>query len=184
MSMNYSVHSIMYFYYYLSAIGKRVSWASFVTTIQIAQMFAGVTITVKIELTRRAGVPCAITPGCHAFTCLIYSSYLYLFCRFAWYRFGPGRSTRGAAGASKRSKGSVTGANGASATGGASGPGGGVSLTRRVKGDVGGAAGLAGGNSGMLHATSAPVARLDDLEGGVVGTSLAANVPRVKQRLD
>ena len=178
MSMNYSVHSIMYFYYYLSAIGKRVSWAPFVTTIQIAQMFAGVTITLKIELTRRSGVPCAITPGCHAFTCLIYASYLYLFCRFAWYRFGPGKSAKVAAGGSSRGKVEAATATGAST----SGP---PNLTRRVKGEPG----LAGGDNADAFAStngtradpSATPSRLGDLEAGVAGP---LQVPRVKQRLD
>lgn len=94
MSMNYSVHAVMYFYYFLSAVGIRVSWASAVTTIQIAQMFMGMLICAKIELTRQAGLPCSVTPLCHGFTCLIYTSYFYLFCRFAWFRFGPGKSKK------------------------------------------------------------------------------------------
>lgn len=36
--MNYSVHAVMYFYYFLVAIGMRPRWARFVTTFQLCQV--------------------------------------------------------------------------------------------------------------------------------------------------
>ena len=80
-----------YFYYFLSALGRRVAWAPLVTFLQIAQMFVGSYICIQIELAKRAHVPCAVTPMCHFTTSLMYASYLVLFCHFAWYRYGPGK---------------------------------------------------------------------------------------------
>eukprot|EP00742_Colponemidia_sp_Colp-10_P001462 GILJ01001572.1.p1 GENE.GILJ01001572.1~~GILJ01001572.1.p1 ORF type:complete len:298 (+),score=23.06 GILJ01001572.1:90-983(+) len=44
-AMNYTVHAIMYFYYFLSAVGCKASWGKFVTTIQILQMVGGIIVT-------------------------------------------------------------------------------------------------------------------------------------------
>eukprot|EP00388_Colpodella_angusta_P046216 GDKK01068614.1.p1 GENE.GDKK01068614.1~~GDKK01068614.1.p1 ORF type:complete len:316 (-),score=71.31 GDKK01068614.1:618-1565(-) len=52
--MNYTVHAVMYFYYYLAAIGKRPKWDKFVTTIQITQMIFGTYWTIRIFFLRRA----------------------------------------------------------------------------------------------------------------------------------
>lgn len=37
-SMNYCVHAVMYFYYFLTAIGQRPKWAFFVTIMQLSQV--------------------------------------------------------------------------------------------------------------------------------------------------
>eukprot|EP01013_Petalomonas_cantuscygni_P019018 TRINITY_DN3663_c0_g1_i2.p1 TRINITY_DN3663_c0_g1~~TRINITY_DN3663_c0_g1_i2.p1 ORF type:complete len:299 (+),score=45.42 TRINITY_DN3663_c0_g1_i2:99-995(+) len=44
-SMNLVVHGVMYWYYFLSACGKRPSWDIFVTSLQILQMIIGVAVT-------------------------------------------------------------------------------------------------------------------------------------------
>jgi hypothetical protein len=44
-SMNYVVHCVMYFYYFLAAITKPPRWGKFVTVLQITQMFVGMFIT-------------------------------------------------------------------------------------------------------------------------------------------
>jgi hypothetical protein len=44
-AMNYVVHSVMYFYYFLAAITKPPRWGKMVTVMQIAQMFGGMFIT-------------------------------------------------------------------------------------------------------------------------------------------
>lgn len=44
-SMNYIVHSIMYFYYFLAAITTPPIWGKMVTVLQIAQMFGGMFVT-------------------------------------------------------------------------------------------------------------------------------------------
>lgn len=45
-AMNYTVHAIMYFYYFLTGLGYRPKWAFFVTIIQISQMFVGVMVCI------------------------------------------------------------------------------------------------------------------------------------------
>lgn len=44
-TMNYVVHSIMYFYYFLAAVGKPPKWGKIVTILQIAQMLIGMFVT-------------------------------------------------------------------------------------------------------------------------------------------
>ena len=43
--MNLWVHAIMYFYYTLTSLGQRPSWAIFITISQIIQMFVGTAVT-------------------------------------------------------------------------------------------------------------------------------------------
>jgi hypothetical protein len=46
-AMNYSVHAIMYFYYFLAGVCKQPpKWALFVTTLQLSQMAVGIAVTV------------------------------------------------------------------------------------------------------------------------------------------
>eukprot|EP00929_Paragymnodinium_shiwhaense_P001237 TRINITY_DN101463_c0_g1_i1.p1 TRINITY_DN101463_c0_g1~~TRINITY_DN101463_c0_g1_i1.p1 ORF type:complete len:394 (+),score=75.31 TRINITY_DN101463_c0_g1_i1:89-1183(+) len=57
-AMNYSVHAIMYFYYFLAGMGKPPNWGLFVTIIQIAQMVVGIAVTVgHMVLLYRESVP-------------------------------------------------------------------------------------------------------------------------------
>jgi elongation of very long chain fatty acids protein 6 len=46
--MNYGVHSIMYFYYFLTNCGYRPSWAKVVTVLQISQMFVGMGVCASV----------------------------------------------------------------------------------------------------------------------------------------
>uniref|UniRef100_A0A7S0CFD6 Elongation of fatty acids protein n=1 Tax=Proboscia inermis TaxID=420281 RepID=A0A7S0CFD6_9STRA len=81
--MNYSVHAVMYGYYFLSAIKMKPNWlkASFITKFQISQMFIGVVVTLL-------GFKFQSTDNCHVKTelniaaFLMYGSYLLLFCLF------------------------------------------------------------------------------------------------------
>jgi len=74
--MNLIVHSVMYTYYALTALGYRPSWNVFVTIIQIAQMFGGIYVLYA-------------STTCHHFVVdstfwvpfLMYLSYLLLFCQ-------------------------------------------------------------------------------------------------------
>merc|ERR1712228_500166 len=46
-TMNYSVHAVMYFYYFLAGVcAKPPKWALFVTILQLLQMAVGIAITV------------------------------------------------------------------------------------------------------------------------------------------
>ena len=52
-AMNLSVHSIMYFYYFMGAVGLRKvvrPFAPLITTIQILQMVGGIAVTVTAAL--------------------------------------------------------------------------------------------------------------------------------------
>jgi hypothetical protein len=94
-AMNYSVHAIMYFYFFLQAV-KCVpknfpSWA--ITLAQISQMFVGMFI-VSASLYYEFYGGNKYAPGeCHNSTSnlicglLMYGSYLYLFVEFAVMRF-------------------------------------------------------------------------------------------------
>ena len=44
-TMNYIVHSVMYFYYFLAAITTPPKWGKLVTMMQIGQMFVGMFVT-------------------------------------------------------------------------------------------------------------------------------------------
>ena len=84
--MNYAVHSIMYFYYYLMAIGKKPKAfkAVYITLAQISQMVVGVGLTVTgCYLLWFDPVPnCYLTPDNNVAALLMYGSYLFLFMQF------------------------------------------------------------------------------------------------------
>jgi elongation of very long chain fatty acids protein 6 len=94
-SMNYTVHAVMYFYYYLQAI-KAVpknfpSWI--ITIMQISQMIAGTGIVIASIYYYRYGgrkyAPgaCSNNESNLIAGGVIYASYLYLFVEFAVKRF-------------------------------------------------------------------------------------------------
>lgn len=89
MSMNYSIHTVMYAYYFLRTVGRWPRWLSpqFITTAQIAQMVVGSSLCA-------AGLIYKLNyPQCHAptsnlvFAAIIYSSYFCLFIQFFSKRF-------------------------------------------------------------------------------------------------
>jgi hypothetical protein len=57
--MNYGVHALMYFYYTLTAMRIHPPWAPLVTTLQISQMFVGISICAAVYVfqsrVRRSG---------------------------------------------------------------------------------------------------------------------------------
>ena len=82
--MNYSVHSIMYFYYGLTQCGptakkmaKRI--AMFITTIQLLQMVGGIVVTVGSVIQHAQGEPCFVSLTNSFLGLLMYSSYFVLF---------------------------------------------------------------------------------------------------------
>jgi hypothetical protein len=97
-TMNFSVHSVMYGYYFFQIIGvKAVSvFAPFITTVQIVQMIAGMAITYLTAAQHWSGVPwqsegaiggpmnqakamCSIHPANYKMGLAMYSSYFVLF---------------------------------------------------------------------------------------------------------
>jgi len=99
-AMNYTVHAVMYTYYFLAAVLERpLSWGIVVTIMQVSQMFIGVGVTAAslrlVSLYSFTRVfPIATLPsdiphvGCSAwplnavFALIMYATYLLLFLRF------------------------------------------------------------------------------------------------------
>ena len=92
--MNYSVHAIMYGYYFLNSIKAWPKWlpASMITIAQISQMIVGTTICVMSYIYLKDDQPCAIAKENVAAGILMYGSYLYLFAEFFVKRFILGSS--------------------------------------------------------------------------------------------
>ncbi|EZG55275.1 GNS1/SUR4 family protein [Gregarina niphandrodes] len=103
--MNYAVHSVMYFYYYLAATRSRPPrWGVVVTLMQIAQMIAGVLITI-VSLHNAFTKPfmqystatiamdpadmgtCFISKTNMVSAAAMYSTYFYLFAKFFYVRY-------------------------------------------------------------------------------------------------
>merc|ERR1711998_412525 len=91
-AMNYSVHAIMYGYYYLMAVGMKPKWLppSLITLAQISQMIVGVAVQLYGMATYFSGDASAACPlnGTNLFWGgLMYGSYFALFTQFAVNRY-------------------------------------------------------------------------------------------------
>lgn len=84
--MNYMVHSLMYFYYFLMAVKCKPKWlnALWITIAQISQMVVGVVVTVLgfIVYKQYAEEGCWITADNNLAAFVMYGSYLFLFLEF------------------------------------------------------------------------------------------------------
>jgi len=90
--MNYTVHAVMYGYYFLMAVKMRPKWFNpiVVTFMQLSQMFIGVGVTIAsfyyynnpIE-----GDPCHSNKETNVAAFLMYGSYFYLFAQFFVMRY-------------------------------------------------------------------------------------------------
>jgi len=87
-SMNYSVHAMMYGYYYLMAINSKPRWLnpSLITICQITQMIIG-SMLCCVSYFLLSRVECAVKKENVIAGGVMYGSYLYLFCEFAIKRF-------------------------------------------------------------------------------------------------
>ena len=92
-TMNYSVHAIMYGYYFLMAAKLKPKWlnAMFITGAQISQMVVGIIVTIfafyfyytaNDELN-----PCYIQSENNFAAFIMYGSYLFLFMQFFTVRY-------------------------------------------------------------------------------------------------
>ncbi|XP_046884930.1 elongation of very long chain fatty acids protein 6-like [Hypomesus transpacificus] len=95
MTMNYSVHALMYSYYAVRAAGLRVPrpFAVVITTMQIAQMVMGLTVSGLVYCWMQEG-DCYSRVDNIAWASLMYLSYLVLFSSFFYqtYLRGSGRA--------------------------------------------------------------------------------------------
>lgn len=88
-AMNYSVHAVMYGYYFLQSVGKVPSWfrPELITIAQIAQMIVGVMLCVGSVVYSNDGKPCAISNQSTMAGLIMYGSYMVLFIDFFVKRF-------------------------------------------------------------------------------------------------
>ena len=88
-TMNYMVHSIMYGYYGLSAMGQRPKWLdpSFITVAQITQMFVGVVVQLFASYQYMTNESCPVNRDNILFGGIMYASYFALFTQFAIKRY-------------------------------------------------------------------------------------------------
>lgn len=88
-AMNFTVHAVMYTYYFLKAAKLCPKWfpSYMITIIQILQMIIGTFLCCATWYYTLSGHHCNLTRRNMTFGALIYSSYLYLFITFALRRF-------------------------------------------------------------------------------------------------
>jgi elongation of very long chain fatty acids protein 6 len=99
--MNYAVHAVMYFYYFLMAMHIKPAWFQpiWITVAQIAQMVVGVTVTAVaccLLYVEKVRVPqdCWLSHSGNAAALVMYGSYLILFLQFFWNRYQVGAIKR------------------------------------------------------------------------------------------
>jgi len=82
--MNYFVHSIMYFYYFLMVLKKRPKWFNpmWVTYCQISQMWVGVAVTLLTFYYKSFNQCQHISSENNLIAFIMYGSYLVLFLQF------------------------------------------------------------------------------------------------------
>jgi len=90
-AMNFTVHAMMYGYYCLQAL--KVCPKSFpahlITIAQIAQMLVGTAVCISAWYFKLSGRECFNDMQNLVAGGIMYGSYLYLFCEFAFKRYGP-----------------------------------------------------------------------------------------------
>jgi len=85
-SMNYCVHSLMYFYFGLTQCGKNgrkfaKRFSMLVTILQLVQMVVGITVTVASAVYHYQGEPCYVSLANSVIGLLMYLSYFVLFAK-------------------------------------------------------------------------------------------------------
>mmetsp|Transcript_58285 Transcript_58285/g.138877 ORF Transcript_58285/g.138877 Transcript_58285/m.138877 type:complete len:315 (+) Transcript_58285:89-1033(+) len=94
-TLNYSVHTIMYFYYFLASFrhkslqGCLAIMAPVVTCLQILQMFAGIAVLTHVYRIKATGGECHTDTTNMWYGILMYASYAVLFIVFAAERYCP-----------------------------------------------------------------------------------------------
>ena len=83
-SMNFTVHALMYTYYMLRAMKVHVprTLAMLITVAQIAQMFLGIVVNVRTAKALGDGSVCSVTKRNITVSLLMYATYFMLFVNF------------------------------------------------------------------------------------------------------
>jgi hypothetical protein len=93
-SMNYGVHALMYFYFFLTARGIKPGWNQIVTTLQISQMFVGMFICGAVAYFQFvAEKTCDTRLENLASGSAMYAAYAVLFIFFALEKYITGKSS-------------------------------------------------------------------------------------------
>ena len=90
-TINYGVHAVMYFYYFLMAIKCKPKWFNpkWITIAQITQMVIGSVVSMaSFNVVRKEG--CWATFGNNTGILIMYVSYFFLFLQFFLQRYGYG----------------------------------------------------------------------------------------------
>lgn len=85
--INYGVHSVMYYYYYLMACGKKPGWAQAITAGQIFQMVIGFAVNVYQAYKMSTDSTCKGSWSVLAVMAFVYATYFVLFVNFAIARY-------------------------------------------------------------------------------------------------
>ena len=99
-TINSGVHTIMYFYYYRSACGVRLSYDRLITSCQLGQMVCGVLITTAWAALHylvpggEERCPCEQAGSAMASALFMYGSYFLLFLSFYLKRYQEGRERK------------------------------------------------------------------------------------------
>ena len=118
-AMNYAVHAIMYFYYFLMAARMKPKFfnAMYITTAQISQMIVGVIVTIYgcylLWVKKVSPETCWLTPENNFAALLMYGSYLFLFLQFFWQRYDHTKMSTG----SKKKSASINGGSSTNSNG-------------------------------------------------------------------
>jgi hypothetical protein len=98
-AMNYAVHALMYFYYFLMAVHRKPAWFQpvWITVAQISQMVVGVAVTVAgwyLMLVAPPAEGCWLSRENNLAALVMYGSYLFLFLQFFVGRYFGKRSKK------------------------------------------------------------------------------------------
>lgn len=95
-TINGTVHMFMYYYYFLTELGYRPTWAKQLTLLQISQMFAGLLLNGIWAYEYFSGVECECeNPTAIMVACAImYISYAILFLQFFFKRYNTKRAQK------------------------------------------------------------------------------------------
>jgi elongation of very long chain fatty acids protein 6 len=119
--MNYAVHAMMYFYYFIMAVKMKPKWFNpvWITVAQISQMVVGVAVTIAGWYMLLVVKPehCFTSADTSTAALIMYGSYLFLFMQFFLQRyFGVGAKLTTSSSSKSSSNGAIT-SNGTSKKG-------------------------------------------------------------------
>jgi hypothetical protein len=88
--MNYGVHAMMYFYYFLTSCGYKPWWNKVLTTLQISQMFVGMIVCLSVAYFKYSlRRDCDNTGENLVAGFVMYGSYFWLFAQFFFGKYTP-----------------------------------------------------------------------------------------------